>query len=98
MTPDRPGPLGSLRIDETTYPITAVRLARGAIRVYADIPGPVNIPQGTMIMVYGDDGGLIIRGRLSGPIVLAEDEVGCLDYNLYTADKLTDAARRGPAR
>jgi hypothetical protein len=62
--------LGTFRIEELVFPVTGLRLARGAImaRVTIEITADNHAQlsaagAGAKVMLFGDDGSLVVRGR-----------------------------------
>jgi hypothetical protein len=98
---------GTFRVDELVLPVVDVRLGSGAILVTVDIAvTDANeayiraVRPGMKVMLYGEDGGLIVRGAVGDDEwpehVLARLRVGDgvrFTYKLVPRDRLTDEVR-----
>lgn len=84
--------LGGLRVGETVYPIRRVALRGGEFVVDADLPGPVTVTAGTPVMVYGQDGTLIVRGCWRVDVDVADGDVAAVSYGFSPQGKVTTAA------
>lgn len=84
--------IGTLRIEERLVPIERVWLADGKIMLQAHIPGPGRIAPGMMIMIYGADGQLVIRGVVppdAGDLSIGAHDVFHFVYGMQPADHLS---------
>ena len=101
--------LGTFRIDEHVFPVTALHLVNGQIQVTVRVNvTPANrqflesVGPGTMTMLFGEDGQLVVRGASPGwalPCPIKAGDTLDVAYRLDVANKLANGVGRStPAR
>lgn len=90
--------MGTVVLDETIFPIIAIRLADGATQITARGPITRTFPSGVYgWVVFGPDGIMVARGRahLEGVRNLVGDDHLRITLCWHVTDKLCDSAREG---
>jgi hypothetical protein len=87
-------PLGGLRLGETVFPVRGLRLAAGGVVVWAVLPGPVDIPAGQSLMLYGGDGELVLRGLLDRRVHAVDGAAALFEYQMVSVGRRSVEAEK----
>lgn len=86
--------LGTLVLDEVVLPIEEVRLGEGAFLIQVTLPAKVGQAGGGGYVLFGPDGVLVARGRLTfKPFTVAKGATCVLDLALRIDGGLMMSAR-----